>query len=223
MQITHEKARELIQFDADQALNAEQKAILATHLRHCTECLTYAEEMREVEHLLLPAMRKHWHLQPIPLSIDALVTKRNAKIQASMLLTMRTAAISLALFAFFFSAWQFMVLGQQGSSLLPASVLPIPTPSTQSTSTQTLFQSCAEISYIVQENDTLESIAAQFSIAKEEIMAMNNMETEIVQPSMELMIPICGFTPTITAHPFTLTTTYAPAISPTTSTPGNRY
>jgi LysM repeat protein len=83
-----------------------------------------------------------------------------------------------------------------------------------------MLESCEELEYEVQENDTLESIANHFSISKEEIMSINNMKTETVNAKMELMIPICNFTPTGTVNPTALTTTYTPSTSPVPSTPG---
>lgn len=220
MQITHEETHKLIQFNLDGALNSEEEITLAAHLKDCVECRAYAEEIKEVESILLPVMKRQWSLQPLPLSIDAIQVKRNSKTQNIMMtLVTRAAIIGIALVAFIFSAWQF--IGSDGgiSNPFPVSVPPIPTPSTQSTSTKIMFQNCDGIRYIVQENDTLESIAHQFSLSKEELMAANNLTTETISTAAELVIPICNFTPTGTTHPTTLTTTYTPSVRPTTFTP----
>jgi len=227
MQITHDEARKLIQFNADEALNLQKKAALYAHLKDCIECRVYAEDIKEVESILLPVMKRRWNLQPVPLSIDALTSERYSKIQTSILLATRTAIISVVFVAFIFSVWQFTRSGTQTSSQFPVGVLPVPTPSTQSTSAAVLWtstkvtqQNCEEIPYTVQENDTLESIAYQFAISKEEIMVINNMKTETVIRAMELIIPKCNSTPTGTAEgPATLTTTYTPSIDLTTFTP----
>jgi hypothetical protein len=222
MQITHEEARKLIQYNADAELNPQKKAILSLHLKDCIECQVYAKEIKEVESILLPVMKRHWNLQPIPLSAPAIASTRNSKIQASIWLATRTALIGFVFTAFVFTFWQFMLPSQPAFSQSPTNVLPVPTPSTQGTqSTHANIQSenCEMIIYEVKANDTLESIAAQFFVSKEEIMAVNDMTKEAVEDSMELMIPICDSTPTGTVNPATLTTTYTPAIYPITSTP----
>ena len=221
MEITHEEARKLIQFNADEALNGHEKNTLSTHLRDCSECRAYAEDIKAMESILVPIMKKHWNRQPIPLSIATFGAKRNSRIQTAAILATRTVAIGVVLLAFIFSAWQFAISNGQAASQLPVGLPPVPTPSTQSTSTKTETQNCTGILYIVKENDTLDSIAQQFSVPKQEIMAINNMKTERVNTAMELTIPLCHFTPTGTIHPTIRGTRYTPSTSPITSTPGS--
>ena len=220
MQISHEEAHKLIQFDRDQPLSPREKRTLQNHLEICPECRMFAEGIREVETLLLPAMRNHWNLQPVPLPLEAVMGKRTTQLQSSPILVIRTALMSIIFAAFVFSAWQFAFSSPQTSTPLPVSVLPIPTPSGQSTSTQIRFSNCEEITYQVQEHDTLEGIAAQFSISKDKIIALNHLSTESLFPNMALVIPRCHLTPTVTIHPSTLTTTFTPLTRTTTSTPG---
>jgi len=220
MQISHEEARQLIQFDMDQPLRSQEKKTLEGHLESCPECRMFAKGIDEVETLLLPAMRKHWNLQPAPFPIEAVMGKRKTELQPGLALVMRTALLSVLFAAFAFSAWQFALSNPRTSTPLPLSVLPIPTPSGQSTSTKITFSNCKEVTYTVQENDTLEGIAAQFSASKDKIIALNHLGTEAVIPGMELLIPLCHSTPTGTARPSTLTTTFTPSTDPTTYTPG---
>lgn len=223
MQITHEEAHQLIQLNTDQALNPQKKAILSAHLKDCMECQAYAQEIREVENILVPVMKKHWNVQPIPLSTHTITSKRNSKLQASILLATRTAIIGLVFMSLVFTLWQFSPLGSPTPGQPPRDILPVPTPSGQtalSTSTTILFQNCAMILYEVQEKDTLESISDQFSISQEEIMALNHLPSKTVDNTMELMIRLCDSTPTGTVHPATLTTTYTPRLRQITSTPG---
>jgi hypothetical protein len=219
MQITHEEAHRLIQFNADEALNAEEKMMLARHLQACLECRVFAEGIKEVGSLLLPVMKKRWDLQPLPLSIAAIRGERKSKMDVNIILTTRIAAVSVAFLAFIFGVWQFTLSGGQRSSQMPVGILPVPTPSTQSTSTKLVFQNCEGMLYIVQENDTLESIAYQFVTSKEDIMAANHMKTEIVTTDTELIVPICNFTPTSTIHPTIHATAYTPSQGLTTLTP----
>jgi len=219
MQITHEEARRLIQFNTDKALNMQEKSTLSTHLKDCIECRAYAEEIKEVESILLPVMQRQWNLQPPPLSVDIIHAKRSSRTPTSIILTTRTAAIGVVFLAFIFSVWQFALSSGPKLNPAPVGVPPIPTPSTQSTSTKIALQACEDRLYTVQENDTLDSIAYQFSTSKEEIMAANSMKSEAVQAATELVIPICKFTPTGTINPEIIATTYTPSKRATTTTP----
>ncbi len=219
MEITHAEAHQLIQFDTDQSLNAQEEFTLRAHLQDCSECRAYTDEIKEVENILVPVMKKHWHLTPLPLSIDAIHAKRSSKLQMNVILATRSMALGAVFLALIFSAWQFGLSSGQKSDPMPVGVLPVPTPSTRSTSTKISAENCEGMFYAVRENDTLESIANQFGTSKEKIMAANRMKTETIDPAMELVIPICSFTPTGTINPTTLATSYTPSMSPTTSTP----
>jgi len=220
MQITHEQARKLIQFKMDQSLKPDEENILQRHLNGCTECRSFADEIKEVDGILSPVMKRHWDLEAHPLPIASIVEKMNFKPQTSILLTMRTAVISLVFVVSVLSAWQFTRSDSRISTPMPVRVLPIPTPSGQSTSTKISLPNCEEMLYQVQENDTLKSIALKFSISTEKLMAINKMHAETVRAKMDLLIPVCGSTPTGTTRPSLLTITYTPLIGQTTSTPG---
>ena len=221
MFITHERAHQLIQWNMEHMLNDQETAMLSAHLRGCNECNAYAREMNEVARLLAALMKERWSARPAPLSIPPLVGSQGT-IRTSTFLTMRNAAFSLVVMALCFSAWQFMLSGSASSPQVP----PIPTPSTQrapSTSTKITFEHCEMIQYRVLESDSLASIAAQFSVSEGEIMEINHLENEALVPSMELLIPVCNFTPTGTFHAATFTTTYTPRLIATTSTPADSY
>jgi hypothetical protein len=220
MLITHAEAHKLIQFSMEEALKPQEKNILQIHLNDCMECRAFVEELKGVENLLVPVMTRRWAVQPTPLLIEALINKRKPPLPAGIVLATRTAIIGIVFAAFVFSAWQFTHSSSQTSNPMPVSVLPIPTPRGQSTSTKIKFQNCEETIYQVQKNDTLESIAFKFSVAKDKIMAINSLSTESLHAKMDLLIPICTSTPTGTIHPSTLTITFTPLIGPTTSTPG---
>jgi LysM repeat protein len=220
MQITHEEARSLIQFSMDQMLKPQEKNTLQTHLEDCLECRAFFADIKEVEKYVVPAMAQHWNLDPAPLSLASINNKKKVQQQSSIILATRTAIISIVFAAFIFSAWQFSGSYGRSSTPMPVRLLPIPTPSGQSTSTTVSFQKCEELSYQVQENDSLESIAIRFAISKDKLMAINNLRTESLSTKTELLIPVCNSTPMSTIHPSTLTTTFTPLLGPTTSTPG---
>jgi hypothetical protein len=220
MQITHEEAHKLIQFSMDQALAPQERKTLQAHLADCLECRGFADQLSELRKLLLPTMRNHWNLRPAPLSLETLKNKRKLQLQRSNLLVTRTALISLVFAAFIFSTWQFSHSGRQMGTPIPLNVLPLATPSGESTSTLLSIQDCVEMKYQVQQNDTLESIAAQFSVPKEQIMTLNNLKTEILNPDLELRLAVCKPTSTSTVAASTQTTTFTPVIGSTTSAPG---
>ena len=220
MRITHEEAHQLIQFSMDQVLEPQERKTLQAHLADCLECRGFADELSGLRNLLLPTMRNHWNLRPAPLSIETLRKKRKLQIPASNLLVTRTALISLLFAAFIFSTWQFSQSGRQIATPISLNVLPMATPSGESTSTLRSVQTCVEMKYQVQENDTLESIAAQFSVPKDQIMALNNLRTEILNPHIELRLPVCEPTSTSTVAASTQTTTFTPMIGSMTSAPG---
>jgi spore germination protein YaaH len=120
--------------------------------------------------------------------------------------------------AFLFNIWQFTRSSGTGSSQPSTNAFPAPTPSIQFTGTTVSSQKCDQILYPVQEDDTLESIAHQFSITKAELLAANNISLESLRPAIRLRIPICGTTP---VGKTTVTTTLTPLLGSTPSTPVN--
>lgn len=218
MQITHEQARRLIHLDLDWALNPEQSAALFAHLRECRACQLYAEEIKEVEEILSPVMKRQWAIQPVPLSVPLLLGK-NKQSSSGTLLTMRTAAMGLVMVALFFSLWQVVSSGSVTASPVPLVVPLVPTPSAQTAHFTSTTQSCEMRLYSVEGDDTLATIAERFSVSQAEILEANHLETAMVQPSMNLLIPVCDSTPTGTVHPATLTTTLTPILGTKSSTP----
>jgi LysM repeat protein len=89
---------------------------------------------------------------------------------------------------------------------------PTPTPSPPATSTLTSGEAteaaCEKYDYIVQENDTLSSIAASFNVPADAIRNYNGLVADIVRFGQKLIIPLCyrgealgGPTPTPTIPP----------------------
>ena len=218
MQITHEEARRLIHFDADQALKMDQKRILRFHLKDCLECQEYANSMADMTSLLASTMEKKWGRPQVPLPTAVLLPKRNSRITESILMATRIAAVGVMAIAFLFSVRQVTGPIEGGPGTLPVSAPPIPTPSIQSTSTEALLQHCGQILYIVQHKDTIESIADQFSVSSEDIMAANGLDDDALRVGSELLIESCTVQPTGTFH--ATGTLFTPFTSPTTSTPG---
>jgi hypothetical protein len=220
MPMTHEQARRFIELNMDKALSLQEKAVLSIHLQDCADCRKYASEIHEVESLLFPLMKKQWHLEPPPLPFRSLRGAKSSMIGISMALTTRISILSVVTAALFFSLWQFTLSATPDSGQLPIAVPLVPTPSTQPTITKIKVNDCELTIHIVQQNEALADIADRFSIPEEEIIKLNDLETGTIRPKMEIMIPVCTSTPTVTVNPATYTTTYTPRILPNTSTPG---
>lgn len=97
----------------------------------------------------------------------------------------------------------------EGQQLL----IPQPTPTSTALPTSTLSpgeateQACEKVDYVVQENDTLSSIANSYSVPMAVIQEYNGLTSETVFSGMPLIIPLCerfptpGPTPTATLPP----------------------
>jgi LysM repeat protein len=145
---------------------------------------------------------------------------RSTKSSASNFLTIRTAAIYLVFVALFFSAWQLVNSDPSGARPISLSVAPVPTPLVQTVQFTHTAETCEMTLYAVQGSDTLDSLAVRFSVSEAEIMAINGLKTDVIDTPMQLLIPVCNFTPTGTVRPATFTTTYTPVRNLKTSTPG---
>lgn len=220
MQITHAEARHFIQLKADNILGSVERTILSAHLQTCSECRRYAEDLAEVQNILVPVMKRQWERKPAPLPINTLIAEEKSKVPTRIILTMRSVVISVVFLAFILTAWQFTLSSGWESGPAPFKGLAVPTPSIQSTRTKAALQNCEMTHYRVQPGDTLESIAGHFNITKEDLLALNRLETSTLHVAMELTIPICSSTPTSIADPTGLIRTYTPVTSPAFSTPG---
>ena len=108
-QITHEEARRLINFNADQSLDANTGSILDAHLNGCTECRKYASELDELENLLRK-MKHSLDLRPAPLHLDQIM-HRSKGISFRFLnntMVTRITTIVAAFIAVAIVTWQFL-------------------------------------------------------------------------------------------------------------------
>ena len=218
MQITHAEAHQLIQLNLDRALNIEKQRLLSTHLQECKTCRAYADGMFNVELMLRQMMNKQWNQTPLPLSPDSLRPQTIIQKGANSLFGLRAALAGMVLVAFAFFIGQLITTVDHSSGQIPSSVLPVPIPSNQFSTASLESPQCEWSLHKVETFDTLESIAFQYSVSKEEIMTFNNMASELVYESMELKIPQCNVTPTMTAR--IPTTTLTPILELTIDTPG---
>lgn len=221
MQITHEEAHRLIQFNTDDALKMKEKMVLLEHMQACAECRAYAQSLTEIESILRPLLQKNWNKQPLPLSMTSILRRRNQGVAEGALLATRMVVIGIICMGFLFSVWQFTVTAQATPAVSAFSVPPMPTPSTQNISITSTSNHCAVQPYVVQNNDTVESIAQRFSVSKNELLIANNLSSEspsLLTTGRQILIPTCTSTPTGTLNASTIT--YTPSRQVITSTPG---
>ncbi len=219
MSITHEEARRLIHFSADDALKDVERHLLEVHLSSCADCQKFAADTDDLGATLQGIMQRKWNRPTLPLPTKNAIAAISPHFIQSIFFATRIVAMGFICMAFLFNVWQFTQSGRQRATPPAAEIPLIPTPSLQSTGTKATNQTCESIYYEVKENDTIKSIAARFSIAAEEIHATNHLTTETLNTSMKLSIPVCSPTPPGT--PNIVTTTFTPLLEPNTLTPIN--
>jgi hypothetical protein len=216
MMITHEEARRLMQFKADNALKEPEDQLLEAHLKICAECQKYQAGLNELGSTLQTLMQRRWNQQPLPLSTSHAASRGYKNLSSNILFATRIVAMGLICIAFLFNVWQFTQAGGNDSNPPSADIPLIPTPSLQSTERMT-SQGCEFIQYTVQRHDTLESIARQYSLSVEDLKAANHLAGGNVEPSMKLSLLLCNPTPSGT--PKIVKTTFTPLLGSTTLTP----
>lgn len=218
MQITHMEAHQLIQYNLDRALNSEKQKRLFAHLQECDTCRAYADGMHDMENVLHQVMHKQWNHHPLPLSMDSIRSQNIFPKNAHSLFVLRTALVSIVLVAFSFLIWQLRTTVDNSSEQISLSLAPVPTPSIQLSTASLESPECSWSLHKVDRMDTLDNIARQYSVSKDEIIIFNKMNSDLIYESMELKIPQCNPTPTVTAH--MPTTTLTPILELSIDTPG---
>jgi anti-sigma factor RsiW len=210
VEMTHQQIRNLLQASAEQTLPPSEKLALEKHISDCAECRTYAQQLSELQSGLRQMLHQRWDKSRPTLSAQLIKERAGKQTDRTRVWAMvgKLAVVPLLVIAFFV-AYQ---ASEMPASLMPATALSIPapeatlltpTPPARSTPTQITAQNCDRITYIIQENDSLDSIAAQFSVTKDMLMAYNGMGSESLVMRTELVIPLCQSTstPTITSTP----------------------
>lgn len=219
MQITHQEARQLIQRRADQPLDASNREMLNLHLRGCTVCAEYANEIQETEATLRITLRKQWDVRLLPLEVMDIRVKITPNSRPVDYMATRSALLGMAVLVFFFVFWQFTSTNNGLRNSAPIGVPVIPTPSLPLTSTQNNFDNCRMVQYAVQQNDTVESLSLRFLVSEQAIRDFNNLAADVDTLPVLLLIPACELTPTGTTNPPT-STTNTPSLEFITYTPG---
>jgi hypothetical protein len=224
--ITHQKARALLQAAADQTLQPEEQSALEAHLRACLECSQYAKDLSNLETDLYRVMHANWDNQQPDLNLQGILNPLPTKLfwdnlfGQTGLIGKATVVAALVLGYFIIANYlgiQTPISNDETATILPtpgeyASVQPTsPTPSAPTSLTGAKTQACETVTYYVQENDTLAYIAFQYGTTQEEIMKYNQLDSDTVFVGMELNIPFCDNAPTRTAMTLNNAITVAPA------------
>jgi hypothetical protein len=209
-ELTHKKARALLQVATDRGLSAQDKRVLDAHLATCVECSDYADGLTQMEARLRRIMRTQWDEQHPNLELQTILNPSSTKrlfynfINQSHAIGRVTIAVALLLgYVLFANLFGFQLPISEDS--IPTAVPTpneltsgfdlSPTPSAQWTTTGHPARNCETIIYVVQTADTLESIARQYGISKNAIIEQNKLLSENISPAMELLIPLCEVTP----------------------------
>lgn len=202
--LTHQTARQLLQTACDAALNPQDKSLLSAHLAACPDCESYARQLDTLETSLRRLTRQQWDRHAPRFSAQSL---RQRAAQRKIFpfqtgLALKFAAVTalgvLLVFALHLSGAQ--PFGPLPASVpaAPATARQTPTPSLRETSTQASPPNCQFATHIVQENETLDSIAARYGVSVTRLMEVNSLGNAPLAPGLSLSIPVC-VTPTNTS------------------------
>ena len=214
--ITHQKARMLLQSAADRRITSDEASALNAHLEKCRECRNYANSLTNLEAGLRNALHAQWDDQQPKLDLQAIMNPTPAKLMwvniPSLTQSIGKVTIAVVLLLGYMMLANHLGIRINSSNnetptnlptpnelLLLSNTSPTPSAPTQLTMTKMTMQDCDVIPYTVQATDSLESIAAKHGTSKELIMEYNNLTTDAISPAMELSIPVCGSTPSRTA------------------------
>jgi LysM repeat protein len=215
-EITHQKARILLQSAADRQIAPDEESALDAHLGKCDKCRNYANSLIDLEAGLRNALHAQWDGQQPKLDLQAIVDPSPAKLICVNILGLsqsmgKVTIVAVLLLGYFMLANHFGIrvhssneetpsnLPTPNESVLFSNISPTPSAPTQLAMTKLTTQDCDVSTYTVQATDSLESIAIEHGTSKELIMEYNNLRSDVVSPNMKLFIPLCGSTPSRTA------------------------
>jgi LysM repeat protein len=224
-EITHQKAKQLLQKDLDQTIGTDDLSALDAHLENCVECRNYANSLSYLESGLRRILHAQIDDQLPNLNLGAIIeptmnsTWTTFFFSPTNVLGRATIGITLLLVYFMitnFFGVQFPIALNKSPTIIPTpndSTLAInnsPTPSIPPNMISMTTQGCETIIYVIQENDTLDKIARQFGVSKNFISSYNNLIAGDLYTGGELSIPLCGQTPLQISHTPRNTTTITP-------------
>jgi LysM repeat protein len=219
--ISHPRARSLLQAAADKKLALSEKKLLEGHLGECQECSEYADHLRQLEANLTRTFEARWGKLEPRLSYQ-FIKKRSAVISGwneSVKTFVKVAVVPTLMLTFilvFFAIEQknpgaklALPAPSASSPALPGALLETPSP--QMTQVKKNPTACHDFTYIVQKNDTVETIAVRFGISEAVLREHNQLTEGTVRVSQELSIPICESAENNSTTTPTTTSTFAPS------------
>ena len=210
-EITHQEAHVLLQAATDQVIEPDENNALNEHLAQCRACTVYAKNLADLETNLRRTMHANWDNQQPKLEMQAILNPHPVKLLWNSFVSQthmmeKVGVVIVLLLGYVFIA---NLVGIQSPITKDKTPTPLPTPTGQpvvfsnsptpsvnSSLTKAVSSACeTTIMYLVQENDTLDSIAYHHGTTKEVILGYNNLSSSTVFTGMELIIPLCDSTP----------------------------
>jgi LysM repeat protein len=217
-EITHHKAQVFLQAAADRSLELADRSALDAHLQACKECRIYADRLEGLEASLRKAFHTRWDRYRPNLNLQAIKNPSPAKLIWNALFNQTQTLGKVSIMAALLVAYVVIVniagvrtpiTDNETPTVLPtpngfiSNSATSPTPQIPTSLTGVTVQACKTIFYVVQANDTLESIAIRHGVTKEAILEYNpgdnNLAANTLFTGMELVIPQCESTPSRTA------------------------
>ncbi len=215
--IAHQQVRALLQAATNKPLPIHEQTIVEAHLVRCNQCRTYAQNLNELEDGLRRVMRQQWNVRNTPLPIRAIKDRsKRVALQNKITGTIgRFVVVPLLAFAFVMvvrtiAPQQITLNAGAMTARTPQLSWRTPTPAYRNTATELTVRDCDKAIYTVQENDTLDGIAARYGVLRESILAYNGLASDKLEANTELVIPLCELTPTGTSTAPSLTITTLP-------------
>jgi hypothetical protein len=211
--ITHPKARSLLQMAADHALTSFDASNLGNHLAECEDCREYAQNLTALQDNLRRITHERWSQTNIKISAREIKARA---IRYNFLTFGKFAAATIILAFMFIMTTNFSGMAGDipaavgSSSITPEWPILTPTPAAQKTASDLATAQCNEITYLVQENDTIEGIAARHSVSVDIIRQRNGLSTNALSVNTVLTLPFCEQMPADSTATPTLTSTATP-------------
>jgi hypothetical protein len=223
IETTHQKFQTLLQVAADQTLRPEEQIILDRHLVECNECRTYAQSLTHLQDGLRRVMQQQWNIRSQPLSADLIRSRAKRTILPRPFAAFgKFAFIPMLALTIFMVMTIRMTNPQKTSPALdmtlsgtPSMALLIPKPPASITVAKAHTQTCKQVTYTAQANETLSGVAIKYGVSKESIAAYNGLSADKLDAPLTLVIPICERSPLET----TTTTTTTPTAPNTMNAP----
>lgn len=197
--IAHQKFLALMQVAADAPLRPEEQMALESHLAECNDCRSRAQSLDELQDGLRRVMQQQWNVRSKPLSAAAIKARSRRTIAQNHVASMfgKFAFIPMLALTIFMVLTAKMSNPQKASltvSGTPSMAMLIPRPPSL-TVAKAHTQTCRQISYSAQENETISGIAIKYNVTRESIASYNRISSDRLDAPRLLIIPICERTP----------------------------